>query len=235
MNDDEFPKSLDYISEQLNRYLAIIIFIFGIVGNILNCFILSQRTLQSNPCAVLFFVSSFVGLISILIGMPTRILAGWNLDPTTTNTSICKLRAFIVFSTRTMAIWLITLATIDRWLLSSINFRRRQMSTLKNVKQSIIITIILSIIFYIHMLYCYQANLFDTPLQCYGKSPECRFLTNITYALITIVIPSILMIIFGLIIISNVRHLRIRIQTITVMSILIPSKAKELKFKKTDH
>jgi hypothetical protein len=232
--DDEFIKSLDYISEQLNRYLAIIIFIFGVVGNILNCLVLSQRTLRSNPCVLLFLVSSFIDLISILTGLTTRILAGWGLDPTTTNTPICKLRAFIVFSTRTMAIWLITLATIDRWLLSSMNFHRRQLSTLKNVTKGIILTIIISTILYSHMLYCYQSNLIDTPLQCYGKSAECRLATDIIYALITILIPSVLMIIFGLMIISNIRYLRMRVETVTIVSILSPSRVKQMKLKKTD-
>ena len=68
MDDKEFIESLEYISEQLNRYLAIIILIFGLVGNILNCFVLSQRRLRSNSCALLFLVSSFVDLISILFG-----------------------------------------------------------------------------------------------------------------------------------------------------------------------
>src|SRR5690349_20026217 len=104
VKDDNLIQSLNFISKQFNRYLSSIIFIFGIVGNILNCLVLSQRTLRTNSCAELFLVSSFVDLISILIGLPTRILAGWELDPTTTISWICKLRAFIVFSTRTMAI-----------------------------------------------------------------------------------------------------------------------------------
>jgi len=78
--DDYLIQSLKFTSEQLNRYLSPIIFIFGVVGNILNCLVLSQRTLRSNPCALLFLVSSLIDLISILIGLPTRILAGWKLD-----------------------------------------------------------------------------------------------------------------------------------------------------------
>jgi hypothetical protein len=230
--DDEFIQSLKFFSEQLNRYLSPIIFIFGVVGNILNCLVLSQRTLRSNPCALLFLVSSFIDLVSILIGLPTRILAGWKLDPTTTNNAICKFRAFIVFNTRTIAIWLITLATIDRWFLSSVDIHRRQMSTLKNVTKGIILTIIISTILYSHMLYCYQSNLIHSPLQCYGKTQECRFTTDMIYALISILIPLILMIVFGLLTISNVYRIRTHVYRMRIESF---NEHRHFHLRRNDH
>ncbi|CAF3124602.1 unnamed protein product [Rotaria sp. Silwood2] len=231
---DEVIESLYLISDQLNRYLAPIIFLFGVVGNILNCLILSKRTLRSNPCALLFLVSSFIGLISILVGLPTRILAGWHLDPTNTIDWTCKTRVFILFSTRTMAIWLITLATIDRWLLSSVKIHHRQMGNLKNVKREIFLIVILSILSYIHMIICYKANMNDGPLKCYGKSVECRMITDLIYSIITIIIPLSLMIIFGLMIISNVHRSHIRVRTRTTISTIIPSRTEELRIKKVD-
>ena len=234
-SDAERIRSLNYISEQLNRYLSPTVFIFGVVGNILNCMVLSQRTLRSNPCALLFLVSSFIDLISILIGLPPRILAGWHLDPTAKLNSLCKLRAFIVFSTRTMATWLITIATIDRWLLSSIDIQRRLMSTVKNAQYSMLITFILSALSFVHMFYCYEANRIDTPLQCYGKSQTCRFATDMIYSLITIIIPLILMVIFGLMTISNVHHVRNRVQNMVNTSINHPSRVKDSKFRRLDH
>ncbi|CAF0846662.1 unnamed protein product [Adineta ricciae] len=190
----------------MNRYLSPTIFIFGVLGNTLNCIVLGQPTLRSNPCALLFLVSSFIDLISILVGLPTRILAGWDLDPTATITWICRFRAFVVFTTRTIAAWLIMFATVDRWLLSSVDIHRRQLSSIKNIRTQILITFVLSIAVYAHMLYCYEANLNDQPLKCYGKSDQCRFTTDMAYALVTIVIPLIGMMTFGLMTIVNVRR-----------------------------
>ncbi|CAF4685896.1 unnamed protein product, partial [Rotaria sp. Silwood2] len=204
-------ESLDFISDQFNRYLAPIIFLFGAVGNIVNCLVLSQRTLRSNPCAFLFLSSSFIDLISILIGLPTRILAGWHLDPTATINWICKTRVFIVFSTRTMGIWLIAFATIDRWLISSIDIHRRHMSSLKNVKREIFIIVILSILFYIHMFPCYEANNINAPLKCYEETEKCRVITDLTYVILSIIMPLLLMIVFGLLTISHVHHLHSRV------------------------
>jgi hypothetical protein len=234
-NDTNLIDLLDCISEQLNRYIAIVIFIFGTVGNILNCLVLSQRTLRTNPCALLFLVSSFVDLISILFGLTTRILAGWNLDPTTTINWICKIFTFIVFSTRTTAIWLITLAVIDRWLLTSVDMHRRQMSSLKNVTRGITISFILSIISYIHILYCCQANIMNAPLKCYVESEACRLSTDLVYALITTVIPLVSMIIFGLLTISNVHQVRSRVQSTTTMSITIPCRRQQAQPRRIDH
>ncbi|CAF4697389.1 unnamed protein product [Rotaria sp. Silwood2] len=233
--DNKSIELLVFISDQFNRYLAPIIFLFGAVGNILNCLVLSQRTLRSNPCAFLFLASSFIDLISILIGLPTRILAGWHLDPTATINWICKTRVFIVFSTRTMGIWLIAFATIDRWLISSIDIHRRHMSNLKNVKREIFIIVILSILFYIHMFPCYEANNIDAPLKCYEETEKCRLITDLTYVILSIIIPLILMIVFGLLTISHVHHLHSRVaHTGSNLGTIDRSRHANLHSKKTD-
>ncbi|CAF4691597.1 unnamed protein product [Rotaria sp. Silwood2] len=121
-----------------------------------------------------------------------------------------------------MATWLMVLATIDRWLQSSINARHRQKSSLKNSQLWTIIIIILSAICYSQQLYCYEANLIDTPLQCYGKTSVCRYLTDLSLALVTVCIPVILMVLFGLLIISNIRQSQHRVhilQSTTIESI----------------
>ncbi|CAM4782779.1 unnamed protein product [Rotaria magnacalcarata] len=176
------------------------------IGNILNCFVLSQPNLRLNPCAYLFLISSLTNMISITFGLSTRILSGWNMNFTDSNTLMCKFRAFVMLTSRTTSFWLIAFATIDRWFSSCCQYQRRQMSSLKNAQRGTIIIIILSILLYSQILYCYEANITSTPLKCYGKSAECRLLTDIIYALITILFPLLIMCIFGLMTISNIRQ-----------------------------
>ncbi|CAF2838949.1 unnamed protein product [Rotaria sp. Silwood2] len=206
VSNTDLVGTLEYISIQVNRYFSIFIFIFGTIGNVLNCFVLSQPTLRVNPCAYLFLISSIANMISITFGLTTRILAGWNMDLTDTNSLICKIRAFTVFVSRTIAFWLIAFATIDRWFSSCSQYQRRQRSSLKNAQRGTIIIIILSILLYCQMIYCYEANISSTPLACYGKNAVCRFLTDLTYATITILCPLSIMFIFGLVTISNIRR-----------------------------
>ncbi|CAF3000802.1 unnamed protein product [Rotaria sp. Silwood2] len=191
---------------QINRYLTIIVFCFGTIGNILNILILSQRPFRSNPCIWLFLISSYANLLSILFGLTTRIKSGWSYDVTDTNACLCKIRAFIVFTSRTIASWLITLATINRWASSCINANYRRMNTLRKAQQGTIIIILISILLYVHMFYCYDANRTDVPLNCYSKTILCRHLTDLTYGFITVLCPLFLMFIFGFMTILNVRQ-----------------------------
>jgi hypothetical protein len=107
---------------------------------------------------------------------------------------------------RTVAFWLIAFATVDRWFSSCYQYQRRQLSSLKNAQQGTILIIILSIILYSQVLYCYDSNLILAPLRCYGKTVKCRLLTDLTYALITILCPLLIMFLFGLLTISNIRQ-----------------------------
>lgn len=193
-------------SVQINRYFTLGVFCFGVTGNVLNIPVLSQRKLRKNPCAWLFLISSFANLISILFGLTTRIKSGWDLDLTDTVPWLCKLRAFTVFSSRTIALWLITLATIDRWVLSSTHANRRKKSTLKNAQIGTLIISIASILLYIQMFYCYDVNLINAPLKCYGKTIACRHVTDLTYGFATILCPLFLMLLFGLLTVLNIRQ-----------------------------
>ena len=205
---------LNNISTQLNRYFAILIFLFGVIGNLLNIFVLFQRPLRSNPCAWLFLVSSIAYLISILAGLLPRFLSTWDADLASTNQVLCKMRIFTFFTSITVAFWLIMLATVDRWISSSTNVNRRQKSTLKNAQRGVIVIIILSSLIEIQQIFCNEANLTNTPLKCYSKTVTCSIASDISFALITILFPLLLMLIFGLMIISNVRQTQARLQPI---------------------
>jgi hypothetical protein len=212
--------SLTNVSNILNRYLAIFIFIFGTIGNILNFFTLSQLTLRSNPCALFFLFSSIAHLSFILSGLTTRILSGWAADLTNTIGWLCKLRGFVLYTSRTVALWFIVLATVDRWLLSHSNAGYRQMSTVKNAYRTMILILSLSALLYAQLFYCYEANLINSPLECYARTDLCRIVTALIDAFVTVTTPIMFMMIFGMMTISNVRHTLRRVQALPVSTIL---------------
>ncbi|CAF3872488.1 unnamed protein product [Rotaria sp. Silwood1] len=88
---------------------------------------------------------------------------------------------------------------------------------------------------YAQLIYCYQANLTQTPLKCYGKTEICRMITDFSYAVITIVIPIIVMIIFGLLTISNVQNSYRRICITTIAQLSKSGKNQSQRCKKTDY
>jgi len=199
-------------SSKINCYFAIFLFIFGTFGNILNTFVLSQQNLRSNSCAWLFLTSSIFNLISILSGLTTRFLSSQILDITDRIEFLCQLRVFILLTSRTIASWLLMLAVFDRWLLSCINIYYRRLSKLKNAKRGMIIIILISILIYLPIFYCYQANLVNAPLKCYTKTIKCRIFTDQIYMFLTVLIPLILMILFSFLTMSNVRKIHHRVQ-----------------------
>ncbi|CAF3703529.1 unnamed protein product, partial [Rotaria sordida] len=164
-SDADLIAALNNASTQLNRYFGIFIIIFGIVGNTINTCVLSQRPLRSNPCAWLFLTSSIANGIGILSGLTSRPLSTWSLDLTNTNQFLCKLRAFLLFNAITIGSWLIMLATVDRWLSSNIDANKRRRSTLKNAQIGAIVIVIVSTLIETQQLYCFEANLTNTPLK----------------------------------------------------------------------
>lgn len=105
------------------------------------------------------------------------------------------------------------------------------MSSLKNAQKGMFIILIFSCLLYVQMFYCYEANLIDAPLRCYGKTIACRLVTDLTYAFSANIFPLIIMIIFGLMTIINVRHTQHRVQAGNMHSI----SSGQRRSKKTDH
>ncbi|CAF3202283.1 unnamed protein product [Rotaria socialis] len=228
---------LNNVLAQINFYFGMFIFTFGIAGNILNILILSQRPLRTNSCAIIFFGSSTAGIIAIVSGLVSRVLSGVTTDLSATVNWICRLRGFIIFSSRAVTFWLIMFASVDRWLLSSTNALRRQLSSMKNSLRGIGIITIISIIIHSQLFYCYEANLVDTPLQCFTKNIPCRLMNDLTFAIITILIPLIFIILFGLMTISNMRLTRIRVEptAVAIANVATQKISTRKSSKKIDH
>ncbi|CAF3164286.1 unnamed protein product [Rotaria socialis] len=228
--------NLILISAQINRYFSIVILLFGTIGNILNCLVLSQKSLRSNPCSWLFLASSISSLITLISGVAVRLLTGWSADLTNTVPWLCKLRIFVLFVSRTIASWLIMLATVDRWFSSSIDVNRRHMSKLENAQLGTLLVVILSSLAYTQIFYCYEANLTNAPLECYGRTIWCRLLIDFTFATIGVIIPSILMLSFGIMTILNIRVVaKRRIQPASIsIETQVTTNGQQPRWKKSD-
>jgi hypothetical protein len=149
-------------------------------------------------------------------------LSGWAADLTNTIGWLCKLRGFVLYTSRTVALWYIALATVDRWLLSHSDARYQQMRTVKNAYRSMIFILSLSVLLYTQIFYCYDVNLINSPLACYGRTELCRVVTSMCDAFVTVTMPIMFMMIFGMMTISNIRQTQRRLQPIP-MSMVIPA------------
>ena len=213
-NDTSLIASLNNASFQLFRYGGIFLFTFGTIGNCLNFLVLWQPGLRSNPCAMFFRFSSVFNLIFTVLSLSNRMLSGWISDPANTSVWFCKLRSFVLYTSRTVALWLIMFATVDRWFSSNPNVRYRRISTTRNAHRSLILIVLFSVLLYAHVLYCNELNMSKTPIKCFGHTVLCRSITDYCDICITVVAPITLMIIFGAMIISNVRRSQRRLRAL---------------------
>lgn len=227
---------LKNVLAQINFYFGMFIFIFGIVGNILNILTLCQRSLRSNPCVIIFLGSSTTGIIAIVSGLTSRVLSGVTVDLSATVNWICKLRGFTLFAARAATFWLIMFATIDRWFLSCNATSRRNMSSIKTSLRGIAAISILSILIHSQLFYCYEANLVGTPLKCFTRNVECRLMNDLTFAIIAILLPLSLILVFGWMTISNMRNSRHRVglMTMAATTLSVAANQTQRRSKRTD-
>lgn len=202
--------TLQYVSGQLTLYMSLIILISGIIGNLLSCLVFAQRSLRSKPCVIFFLGASILNTVIIISGVTPRALQSFFMVPDQTEVIpwLCKLRLIVLFTMRTISAWLIAFATLDRHLISSPNAQRRRLSNVKNAFASIFLVSLVSLLIWVEVGYCFEANMVGTPQKCYAKSDACRVFNDLAQSLITTIIPSTVMLVAGFLMIGNVRKIQ---------------------------
>ncbi|UJR07119.1 hypothetical protein I4U23_011407 [Adineta vaga] len=128
--------SLTLISQQFTIYFGIPVFIFGLIGNCLNIVMFSSRKLfPSSPCQLYLLTGSISSLVAIVIPLSLRILIGLQYDLTKTNLFLCKARQYLGHISILASLTCVSLATIDRYLISCREIRLRQMSKMSTARR----------------------------------------------------------------------------------------------------
>ncbi|CAF1518989.1 unnamed protein product [Adineta steineri] len=194
--------------------LAFINFTLGAFGLIFNVLIFTRRSLRREPCSLYFFWSSCFDLFVVYVMMPLRTLASsFNLDIANYNLWICKIEYFANYTTRAITCWLIVFACLDRFFHSSTNANIRRMSSLKTTKRAILIIIVTIMLLYSHMLVYFEiTNVPDrfgniVPI-CNAQKGIYRTFLSFWYMALYSLCPSLLMLLFGILTLNNLRQHR---------------------------
>jgi Mg2+/citrate symporter len=65
---------------------------------------------------------------------------------------------------------------------------------------------------HVQIIFCYDANLEKTPIPCFNKNDQCRLVNDLIFAIVTTLIPLIIILIFGWMTILNIRSSQNRIK-----------------------
>jgi hypothetical protein len=204
--------NLNSLSFWMNRYVPPLLIILGTFGNVLNLIIFTRRTLRTNPCSLYFLAGSINNLFAVYVAILSRYLSfSWNLDITNTNTVLCKLRLLFVYVSPTLVLWFPILASIDRFFSSSKSVQLRQLSSLPVARKNIVFMTIFMYLIFSHVL------IFGKPVLS-GSTSSCTFYSNtyniffsFFFLIVASILPLVLMCVFGILIIRNVRSIRNRV------------------------
>jgi hypothetical protein len=204
--DAQFIAELTLLGKLLTRYILLIMFILSLVGNILNVLVFCQSKLRSNPCTIYLLAGSCFNLIWTVAAVLSRFLSTYNLDFSAQISALCKVRHFIFFTFSSVSVWMMTLATFDRFLISSPLVKYRQFSSFSNAYRMMgTITLILSVN-YANLFYC--ANIKGTPpsSSCTSITTQvCGFYNELSRIMTVAIIPGSVIFMFGY---GTIRHLK---------------------------
>jgi len=205
-------KVLYSISTYMNRIVPIFLIILGTFGNIMNILIFTRRSLRQNPCSIYFLALSINNIFVLYVVLLTRLLSsGWNLDPTTTNNILCKLRIFFAYVSLCLTQWFIVLASIDRFLSSCHTIRYRQLSNKSIARKATIFTVLFITLAHLHIPIWWSSQYVGSISICNIFNPVYDIFFSMFFIIFTSLLPPFFMIIFGLKTILNVRKLRIQV------------------------
>jgi hypothetical protein len=149
---------IDIIAHKLIISLGIMVYIFGLIGNLLNIcvFIVWYRRKnkqnnqnpnnndQKSNSPLYLLVSSCANFIEIVYPVLTRIIFDGFQNPKTENNQLitCKLRYYVLHTSDLISLTCICLATLDRYLISSREVRLRRLSLTQQRTKLVIVGLI---------------------------------------------------------------------------------------------
>ena len=197
---------------QFNRYAPIPILIFGLIGNTLNILIFTRRSLVKNPCTIYFLSSTVVNINVLFFGCVIRSLRdGFHIDPMSTSLPFCRFRYYILHCSMVLSSWFTVLAGIDRYCISCRDHQRRQLSNRRYARYSVLLTTLICLALYSHVLGLFRIEQLQTGPECYARIGIYRIFYDFLYFATFSFTPPILMIFIGLATFRNIHHSRMRV------------------------
>lgn len=223
---------LNSLNVNISRYGLGLIWLVGNVGSIANCLVFGQAKLLKHPCVMYFLASSMFQLVTFNFALLTRMLYfGFNIQTVNTSSVYCKIRYYIFYIAVDIPRFYIVLASIDRYFVSSLRANWRRCSSRKTAWRLIMGNFIFWCIIHIQILIFYEI-----------QNGTCSF-QNGTYSLFfsiyllieSGIIPPVMILLFGLLTLNNIRQSRRRTNPIsTSAAVVIVQRVKSTRLAKKD-
>ncbi|CAF0858391.1 unnamed protein product [Adineta ricciae] len=196
------------IQASLTRYGMSTYLVFGNFGNIINVFVFYRKEYRKNSCSRYLLIASFINIFIINYGMIPTLYSLDHPNPELYLLAFCKLRLYLLHSALMISRSLVVFACLDRCALSCTSLYIRSYCQVKVAVRVIACVIITWPIISLHI-----------PILLTIQSGRCStfgtysFVYSIYSFLVAGTLPPILMIIFGLKTMRNLRLIHNRVRT----------------------
>lgn len=202
--------TLNTISQQLNIYIGIIMFIMGVIGCLWNILIFRHHSFRLSSCCTYMLIGSIASLIQIIFGLLSRILSdGFHMDWALINIAWCKIRNYVTLCASLTALSCFVWTAMDRFFSTCRQIKWRYLNSVYIARQICVLTIIfwmvvtLPTLIYIKPIYtkgiCASSSVIWSLVITYFFNLFC-------YA----IFPWFFMCLFGISALKNLRHINRR-------------------------
>ncbi len=203
----------EFISQfavQATRIIVPIIIVFGIVTNSLNIIILTRRTLIHHSCSLYFLLLAVINLFYSTVMLTINVLAdGYQLDLSLYSNFSCKLITYLLNLCPNISVYLIVLASIDRYCASCVNAKIRNLSSVRVARWAIGLLILTLTIFFSWTFVAFgleQGEMLLCAIESTSLSSQIFLIIDIT---LYVIIAPFCMIFFGFLAINNANAFRL--------------------------
>ncbi|CAF1498643.1 unnamed protein product, partial [Adineta steineri] len=195
---------LNYQLDQISTYILPIIMAFTFISNIINIGVLCRRKLRLSPCNHYFLALSIATLIYTSVAHMNLFFSycyGISLGASPFG---CKFLSFSIYSSALFVSLMLACASIDRFIASSSSVHLRNLSKIQITRQLIVVISIATIIYISPFFIIYHWNYKNN--ECIQSSTTITIIYFSSRILLYYIIAPIVMIIFGLLTIYNIRN-----------------------------
>lgn len=199
--------TLKSLQKQLTYTVLILLFFTGNIGCILNTIIFFRPYLKISSSSRYFLASSFANVFQLNIGLGTHILdSGFSIHPYHRSSVLCKCRNYFINIGGFLSQTYLLLACVDRYLISLNKSRYRQINTIPMADRIIRFTVCFWFSILSHMLI--YSDVSSNHHFCFYSNLSYIFFISLHNLILSGFILPILMVIFGLLTLKNIRRIR---------------------------
>jgi hypothetical protein len=206
---------VNFLNKTISQYGLGLIWLVGNIGSALNCIVFYQPAFRKSPCAMYFIASNISQFFTFNFALFTRMIQyGYDVQAINIFPWYCKIRYYLFYIFVANSRYNIIMASMDRWFASSRDALRRQWSSPKIALRFIIGNFILWFLIYLQVIIFYTIN----NGSCQPQPGTYRTAFSIYLAIDSGILPTSLMLVFGLLVVKNVHQTKRRIGATTAIN-----------------